>query len=449
MGIQMFPRRAALGVAGLLVVTVAAYNFASPSRRANLPRLNTNVSAPPIASTMKALEAAASEPSIKGTTHTQAYTIKPDNKGKPVKLETFCVGPNGNLWMACGLQPASFQKSSSASNDGGALMEYEPGGKLLHSYPLEFIPQAINFSPSGKLYVAGSGKIAEIAANGNVVKVINAPNLGNIEEALVSAANANAESAKRLNESRSQQAKIVREQLAKLEVVPKDEIAEDKRKRETRIKILQQQLKQQSQSQTVVRQPSTEQTLKRLMRSTAIAATENEVFVSLPEPSGYGYGVWRLSPELIVEKVVLNGGRGCCGQFDIQTDGEHLIVAENTKFQVGIYDRDGKRLNGFGSKSSGDDKGFGSCCNPMNVRCCENGDILTAESSIGHIKRFNSDGKYLGFVGTAKVAGGCKHVAIGFDPVRNYYYMMHQDQSHVAVLVPKSDAPITSVTQNY
>jgi hypothetical protein len=47
----------------------------------------------------------------------------------------------------------------------------------------------------------------------------------------------------------------------------------------------------------------------------------------------------------------------------------------------------------------------------------------------------------LGLVGKAKVAGGCKHVAIGFDSDRDWHYMMNEDRSHVAVLVPKDQAP--------
>jgi hypothetical protein len=440
MGTPMFPRRALFVVALFAAVPIAAYLLGAPNRRMNPLAHDTKVSAPAVASKIESHDAKLTASASNATTHTQAYTIMPEIKGKKVSLQTFCVGPKGQLWMACQLQ---------SSSNKGALMVYEPDGKLLHTYPLDFVPQAINFAPHGKLYVAGSGKIAKIASDGSVEKEIDAPNIANREEAIASVTKSNDEANKKLAESLSKQTKVIQEQLAKLEQAPEGEKVEDKRKRETRIKMLQQQIKTlaSTQTQSIARKPTAEQSLLRLMRSTAIAATEKDVFVSLPESSGYGYGVWRLSPDLAVDKVVLKGGRGCCGQFDIQTDGEHLIIAENTKFQVGIYDRDGKRLNGFGSKTRGGDEGFGSCCNPMNVRCCENGEILTAESSIGHIKRFSLDGKYLGFVGTAKVAGGCKHVAIGFDPERNYYYMMHEDLSHVAVLIPKSDAPATSLTQ--
>jgi len=184
--------------------------------------------------------------------------------------------------------------------------------------------------------------------------------------------------------------------------------------------------------------------LSRWANATGITATEDDIFVSCPMLTGFGYGIWRLDHNLENVKVIMDDVHGCCGQLDIQTEGENLLVAENTKFQVGFYDRDGKRLNGWGKRSRNDDEGFGSCCNPMNVRCCSNGDILTAESSIGHIKRFHQAGEYLGFIGTAKIAGGCKHVAIGFDPKRDWHYMMNEDRSHVAVLVPKKDAPAES-----
>jgi hypothetical protein len=77
----------------------------------------------------------------------------------------------------------------------------------------------------------------------------------------------------------------------------------------------------------------------------------------------------------------------------------------------------------------------------MNVRCCDNGDILTAESSIGTIKRFNKNGELVGIVGKAKIGGGCKHVALGFDSKRDRYYMMNVDKSHICVLVPNAEAP--------
>ena len=77
----------------------------------------------------------------------------------------------------------------------------------------------------------------------------------------------------------------------------------------------------------------------------------------------------------------------------------------------------------------------------MNVRCCDNGDILTAESSIGDIKRFSSDGKLVSYIGRARISGGCKHVALAWDAKLDRYYMMNVSDSPICVLVPRSQAP--------
>jgi hypothetical protein len=368
-------------------------------------------------------------------THKQARSIAPMVEGRPVKLETFCVGPDNNLWMCC----------AGTGADKGLVMVYSGEGEMLHSFPLKFIPQALNFSPDGKLFVAGSGKVAKMTSEGKVELEIDAPNIGNQEEALAALKKENEKRIKEQTKAARAQLERLEEQIAKLEIVPEDEEEKAKTRRERRLKLLNVSKKQfEDAAANMAQAVDASGSMARWANATGLAATEDDVFVSCPMLTGFGYAIWRLDHNLENAKSILDGVGGCCGQLDIQTDGENLLIAENTKFQVGFYDRDGKRLNGWGKRSRNDDEGFGSCCNPMNVRCCSNGEILTAESSIGHIKRFSQAGEYLGFVGTAKVAGGCKHVAIGFDPTRNWHYMMNEDRSHVAVLVPRKDAPAES-----
>jgi hypothetical protein len=75
----------------------------------------------------------------------------------------------------------------------------------------------------------------------------------------------------------------------------------------------------------------------------------------------------------------------------------------------------------------------------MNIRCCDNGDVLTAESSIGTIKRFDAAGNLIATIGKAKIGGGCKHVALGHDPTLDRYYMMYEDEAAICVLVNQKD----------
>ncbi len=179
----------------------------------------------------------------------------------------------------------------------------------------------------------------------------------------------------------------------------------------------------------------------------AVIGTGHDGDAVAPQERGGVLGDFELGADegRVAEKIVEDLG-GCCGQMDIQASKDNLLVAENGKFQVGIYDRDGEMTKSFGKRDRKSPEGFGSCCNPMNVRCCADGTILTAESSIGDIKRFSPEGKMVGYIGRAKIAGGCKHVALEFDAARNRYYMQHQDKGHICVLVPVAE--ITGPTED-
>jgi hypothetical protein len=375
-------------------------------------------------------------------THKQVRSIVPHWNNKPAHLNTFCVGPDRQLYLCC----SSDRFSSETQN--GVILVYTGEGELVRDVPLDFAPQAINFGADGKCFVAGSGKIARLSREGTVELVKDAPNIGNREEMVEELKKAAEEQKKSITQSYSQQLEQIESQIKRVKKeIESADPGDDKgdKKRQRRLKMLEQ---QQEQWQTMIKQfedsfavQNEEMVLRQMMRSTGIAVSQKDVFVSLPKAAGYGYSIHRLDHDLENATVVVKNVGGCCGQLDIQSDGENLFIAENTSFKVGIYDRDGKRQDSWGQRGRDKADGFGSCCNPMNVRCCENGEILTAESSIGDIKRFSKDGEFLGLIGRASVGGGCKHVAIGWDTDRDWHYMMNEDKSSVAVLVPKDQAP--------
>jgi hypothetical protein len=376
-------------------------------------------------------------------THKQVRSIVPRWNNSPAHLNTFCVGPDSLLYLCCGTVDGS-----NGGANGGAILVYTGEGELSRSIPLEFVPQAINFSTEGKCFVAGSGKIARLSAEGTVEIVKDAPNIGNREEMVEELKKAADEQKKMITESYSQQLEQIESQITRVKKEIENADPADgggAKKRQRRLKMLEQ---QQAQWQSMIKQfdesfavQSEDMVLRQMMRATGIAVSNVDIFVSLPKAAGYGYSIHRLDHDLENATVVVKDVGGCCGQLDIQSDGENLLIAENTSFKVGIYNRDGKRRDSWGQRGRDKADGFGSCCNPMNVRSCANGEILTAESSIGDIKRFSKDGEFLGLVGRASVGGGCKHVAIGWDSERDWHYMMNQDKSSVAVLVPLDQAP--------
>ena len=171
-----------------------------------------------------------------------------------------------------------------------------------------------------------------------------------------------------------------------------------------------------------------------------IAVAKKDIFVVCSSPKSYGYEVWRMNHDFEEPVRIVKKLSGCCGQMDIQTHDGKLWVAENGSKRVRCFDRDGKQLVQFGAderKEKNSGCGFGSCCNPMNIRFNDAGDVYTAEASVGRLKRFSADGKFIETVARLKIVPGCKHVAIGVVGNGDRLYMLDITRSHIAVIERK------------
>ncbi len=383
------------------------------------------------------------------STHKQARIIKPLHDGQPIVLNTYCLDKDGNILACVGSDTFNYAANADGTQQAQKLQPpkllqvYSPDGDLLRTTELTFSPTAINQAPNGTIYVAGAGKVAHVSVDGKVLNTVDSPHIGNMDSFKERIEEGAKKQIEEMTTTFRDQVTRIEERIAKLKEKPEAEITDRDKKRletyEQQKTMYQDQLKTMEASYTQAF--SGGQMLSRKLGITALAVTSKDLFLCCNAIEGHGYEVWRMTHEFSDPTKVVSQLGGCCGQCDIQATEEHLVLAENTKFQVGLLDRDGTRLTGFGKGDRKAVDGFGSCCNPMNVRCCDNGDILTAESSIGTIKRFSKDGELLGVVGKAKIGGGCKHVALDFDAKRNRYYMMNVDKSHICVLVPNSEAP--------
>ncbi len=390
------------------------------------------------------------------STHKQARVITPQHNGKKIGLNTFCLTPTGDLLLCVGgpsveyaLKPDQPGEYDIKHIKQDALVQiYSPDEKLLKEIELDFKPTAINMVPGSKEFVvAGEGWLARLTLDGELIKKSRTPNVGNLEEFKAKALKEAKAQAQQFTSQFDTQIKQAEKKLAKLLEKPEADrtkaIKAQIEAQETLIKQYKEQLVQVEASLGV---GDPEAAVNDKLTVTAVAATEKDVFMSLKKLNGHGYDVWRTTHDFTDGEKIVEDLGGCCGQMDIQASKDNLLVAENGKFQVGIYDRDGEMTKSFGKRDRKSPEGFGSCCNPMNVRCCADGTILTAESSIGDIKRFSPEGKMVGYIGRAKIAGGCKHVALEFDAARNRYYMQHQDKGHICVLVPVAE--ITGPTED-
>ena len=339
------------------------------------------------------------------------------------------VAPNGQITAA-------------VTNGGGGssfalLQVYSPERTLLREISLPVTPSALaRFGDEGYL-VAGGGKILHLSETGEILKEAKVLDLlGVSEEQLRAEALEVAKKEAEERRVRSNRAIAdLEEAIRKMEANPSPTERQKARLAASQ-KMLERQRKDQEQ------EPSPERMLSYLVssrtNSPSLSGEGDSVFLTLSKFRAYE--VLKLDRNLGNPKPVLGDLRGCCGQMDVITSGGRIFTAENTRFEVGVYDLEGKKLSSFGQRFKEGNQGFGGCCNPMNVLRYENGDVLTAESSIGTLKRFSAGGQLLGVVGRARIGEGCKHVAIGFDPLRDRYYVQYQDRNHICVLLPNAEA---------
>jgi len=199
---------------------------------------------------------------------------------------------------------------------------------------------------------------------------------------------------------------------------------------------------------TTVSATSRRRARNRPVRISGIAVSGRDLFVAFG--SGWSTGskskLFRFDLDLGNPKMLADGLRGCCQRCDIAFHDGILYLAENAVHRVVRYDREGKILGKWGTRARTDLKGFGSCCNPMNLCFDADGVLYAAESGLGRVKRYATDGKFLGLVGYVGVerfsrAGGlaasCSNIAIAATPDGSRVYVMDFKRSLVRVLEKK------------
>ena len=367
---------------------------------------------------------------IPAGTHEQIAVIEVGSKILPgMRINTFCMNKSGNLLAACEAGP-------------GEIRVFNPDGKLLGTWKVPIAPDAINVDQDGTIYVAGSGKLLKLDSHGEILMTKEAPHAKAVKEG----------SAK-LREQVVQQMKsrsaVVVDMVPRLEKMiqgikdkSKTLSLQDQKRILSYERIMEQYKKMAKPAKT--KEP-TEEVIdaqvaamsKRKLKVSSLSANENEIFIACSAVAGYGYEVWRTDKNFENGSIIVKGLRGCCGQMDVQCNQQGIFVAENSRHRVNHYDRAGKLIKYWGKRDRNGVEGFGSCCNPMNVAVGKAGEVYTAESNLGYIKRYSADGKYLDFVGKVKLVPGCKNVSIMVSPDGSRVYMMDLTRNHIIVMARK------------
>jgi hypothetical protein len=397
-------------------------------------------------------------------THRQIRTIQPKLDGEVVTLHTITTTPDGFIVAGLGGDSMSYEMNEDGTDyklkllqQASAVVLLDHEGNEVKRHDVDITPTALAVASDGTIYVGGSGKICKISTDGEISEPMDSPHAANPDELRKQIIKAIKESRESMVESFDDQIEMLSDQIELIEA--KDE-GDRSRLENSQLEAFKMQLKAieefaeaqsdgDSDDGKAKNDGPTEEEIEagmqRALSITSMAISDKDLFICVADPS-YAYNVWRLDRDLSADSEpvkVLGDLSGCCGQMDIQCCEDKLVVSENTRFKVGIYDRDGELQSDFGGRDRTSRAGFGSCCNPMNSLPLADGTILTAESSIGHIKRFDQEGNLVSYIGKAKIGGGCKHCSLGHDAEKDLYFMMYQDQNAICVLANIESAPVS------
>ncbi len=409
-------------------------------------------------------------------THEQTGIIKvlpkKDKQGR--QLACFCLHTDGNLLAAITADP-------------GELRVLSPAGDLVDTWELPIRPEAINLDKDGTILVAGQGQLLRLSSSGDVVHQQESPHMAafqdttdQLREQVVEQMRSTADSLRQQLDAIAAQVRQLKnisaeqEQELKLLQAAIDKIADQRegdltdRQREAvqlrrelvkvinesieagitkqnraTIEILEKQMASyedylQRRGNSRPTPEEIDQMVEQLRQSrsqiSSISSSGTDVFVATNAAKGYGYDVWRMTPSFEDAEKIVTGLRGCCGQMDVQANEHGVFVAENSRHRVSRYDREGQAVKHWGKRSRSGVRGFGGCCNPMNVAFGTDGSVYAAESNSGRIKRYSVDGELLALIGSVKLVPGCKKVSIAVSDDGNQVYMLDITRNHIVVM---------------
>ncbi len=269
-------------------------------------------------------------------THTEVEPLK-FAIGSDGKIETMAMDAKGRLlcgvsWTLANKQESPRQQFQNPRRRPGGTPREEPReyaikvvdgtGKVLETWPMKTVhPKMIHGCEDGTIYVGGHGKLAQLDANGKLLKLQDTAKIlnGDYKGAHIS----------------------------------------------------------------------------------GVTANEKYFFVAF----GDGFSlratedIVRFNRDFSEPKLIVKRQFGCCSHLDLDTKGDLLLIAENSRHRINRYNFEGEQRDTWGQRDRQSLKGFAACCNPVNVDFGPDGVLYTAESGVGRVKKYTPDGKYLGLVG--------------------------------------------------
>jgi hypothetical protein len=394
------------------------------------------------------------------TTHEQTAVIKISKDGKPLPLNNFCLNTDGNILAACGGERIEYIRDAASGNyepktvgEPAEIRVLSPDGKLLKTWPLDFTAQAICVADDGTIFVAGGGRVAKLDQEGKVLLTKASPQMAELPPP-PPLPDMNKKPDKAAKEARKQKLAEAQENFTKARKafeearkdakLPTDATPEQIEEYQKKLRgpqeklVAAQQALQEAGTSPEMAAMRKRAEIQQKSAATGIAVSKDDVFVACPMTKTYGYAVWRIDRDFANPKLIIQGLRGCCGQMDVQAKDGDVWVAHNAAHKVERYDRDGKKQLSFGKSDRKAADGFGGCCEPKNLRFGAKGELYASESGEPVvIKKFTTEGKFLGVVAIPKYQTGCVRVTIDVSRDGKQFFILDPGGNAIHVLGEK------------
>jgi len=371
-------------------------------------------------------------------THRQSQIIQLKNVGG--SINAFCLDHDGHIVAATG-------------NGPGRIVVADDTGAVLRGWDINVRPESISASADGSVLVGGEGRLFRFAADGTLLAESESPHMTALKLDKTAIRQQAVARLKAMNgRSVLDTIPVYERMLTQLEkkAEEKDLNAGEQRTLDLLPQMIAQ-LKERAAKETP-KDPKAEpaeediqKMVETLVRTktkiSSVSTNGTDVFVATPSLEGYGYDVWKTAHDFSDGAVIVTGLRGCCGQMDVQACENGIYVAENARHRVVYYDAKGTEAGQWGERDRTGVTGFTSCCNPMNVCFGPGGDVFTAESNTGRIKRFTAAGEFVSYVGDVELVPGCKNVSIAVSPKTDRVYMLDLTRNHIVLMTVADSQP--------
>ncbi|MEQ9409901.1 MAG: hypothetical protein RIK87_19350 [Fuerstiella sp.] len=371
-------------------------------------------------------------------THRQVAVISMADQERPLKINAFCLNGNDQIVAACG-------------NGPGEIRLIDQNGTILRWWSVAVKPEAVHVADDETILVGGEGKLFRFSSDGKELQQAESPHAAALRAGTEQLRKEAIQVLTRSSNTLGARIELYERVIAQLEEKGKKGELNDQEQR--MLNLLPQTLEQ-FRKQAALQPEQDEKSgpseeaiqqqvanlIKSKMRISSVSSGADAVFVATRSQQGYGYDVWKMDREFSAGKIIVTGLRGCCGQMDVQCCRNGLFVAENSRHRVVRYDADGAEVTSWGKQDRSGVDGFSSCCNPMNVCFNKAGEVFTAESGTGRIKRFTADGEFVSYVGDVDLVPGCKNVSIAVTADAGKVFMLDLTRNHIVMMKPGSAA---------